>query len=541
MLTKFFTGVSKVIIALCFSTILIWSLLSCVFIELNSKLITNILEGGSNTGKLIFWYILLVGIWGVVEYILDISCDALVANTTSATLNNGFKGIYKTKPEVLKKVNAGYVTGLMRTLESKRSDLMLYVFTDFSLSIIYIGYFTVRLSKFHWVFSVILVVIVLVATTVRTVGRRMVYPITAKLIESDSVVTKTFIDVSTNINTVQKMQAYEFMGGKISSSLKEYSKWRVRNTAANDIFFIVFKFIVYMFAPVCLMVTSTHDFGFSNIEFYSLVSPLSVQLVHMSKCISSFFKRLDLYASAQHKVDNIVNEKTLDSSSLVHEFDVIELEDISYAYRHNITKNMVNIKIPSMQVHNGDKICIYGESGQGKTTTLNVLSGQLETGDVVIDGKKTGDKISCVFISQDTEIFDMSVRDNLILGNTDITDEELLAMLDSVGLSDWIAAQEYGLDTLLGERGVFVSTGQRQRLNLIRGLLIQDKDLYLLDEPTSNVDEITERKMVKLIQEKLRDKTFIVVSHRRAIADICNQFYKFEDGVCGSRETSFNA
>ena len=110
-------------------------------------------------------------------------------------------------------------------------------------------------------------------------------------------------------------------------------------------------------------------------------------------------------------------------------------------------------------------------------------------------------------------------------------DELLIDYIEKVGLKNWFDRQKDGLDTLLGERGVFVSTGQRQRLNLIRGLLRRDKEIYLLDEPTSNVDAETEEKMIELIKTVLKDKTVVVVTHRPKIIDICDNCYKFENSI----------
>ncbi len=540
MIHKFLNGVNKAFMALCFTLVTIWTICSCIFIELNMKLVTSIVDQSEDMIKLALLYALLIGMWCGCEYLLDIFDDALYVNVESVTFKNGFDSIYKTKPEVLKKVNTGYVTGLIRTLQGKRADLMLFLITELIMAVVYVGYFAVRLVHYHWIFSVILVLIVVLGTAIRVVGKKLVMPFTNRLIEADGVVTKTFIDISTNINTVQKMQANKFMRARLDDELDEYCTATIRNTEANDVFYCIFKFVVYMFAPICMFMTTKYDFGFDKIEFYALVSPLSVQLVHMAKQIASFFKRLDLYISAQKKVDKIVNDFNLNKSDIISSFNTIDIRNADYTYQHDVTKNTVRIQIPLMSVRRGDKVCIYGESGQGKTTTLNILSRQLETDNVYIDGKQTSDRINCVFISQDTEIFDMSVRDNLTLGNPDIQDEELISMMESVGLGDWLNSQADGLDTLLGERGVFVSTGQRQRLNLIRGLLIKDKDLYLLDEPTSNVDEYTEQKMVELISQKLSDKTFIIVSHRKAIASICTRFYKFRDGICGQEESTFN-
>jgi ATP-binding cassette subfamily B protein AbcA/BmrA len=203
------------------------------------------------------------------------------------------------------------------------------------------------------------------------------------------------------------------------------------------------------------------------------------------------------------------------------------MKDIAYQY--NTNEGAVTIEIPDFYIRKGEKLCITGESGQGKTTLLKILSGMIETdGKLFVDENAISKNIDAVYIAQDTEMLDMTLRDNLVFGNTSISDETLIKMLMEVGLYDWYTKQDKGLDTLLGERGVFVSTGQRQRLNILRGLLIE-KEIYLLDEPTSNVDEVTEEKMIRLIQERLEGKTVIIVTHKENIREICDREYYFID------------
>ena len=81
---------------------------------------------------------------------------------------------------------------------------------------------------------------------------------------------------------------------------------------------------------------------------------------------------------------------------------------------------------------------------------------------------------------------------------------------------------------MIGEKGAKLSAGQRQRLNIIRGILI-DKDVYFFDEPTSNLDSESEEKIVAMIDKYLHDKTYIVVTHRESIKRLCNKHYVFED------------
>lgn len=170
------------------------------------------------------------------------------------------------------------------------------------------------------------------------------------------------------------------------------------------------------------------------------------------------------------------------------------------------------------------------ESGQGKTTILNILSGTygLKDGIMAFDNKPVKNtRPDVVYISQDVELFDMSIRDNLTLGQN-ISDKKLIEMFIDAGLKDWYDGLENGLDEVVGEKGVKLSAGQRQRLNIIRGILI-NKDVYFFDEPTSALDKESEEKIVNMIDKYLKDKTYIVVTHRESIKRLCNKHYVFEN------------
>ena len=171
-----------------------------------------------------------------------------------------------------------------------------------------------------------------------------------------------------------------------------------------------------------------------------------------------------------------------------------------------------------------------GESGQGKSTILNILSGMytLDSGKFIIDGEEIhNEKLDLVFVSQEVDLFDLSIRENLCLGK-DIKEEEILKLFDDAGLTEWYKSLPNGLDTIVGERGLKLSAGQKQRLNIIRGILI-DKDVYFFDEPTSNLDSISEQKITEMINKYLQDKTYIIVTHRPGLKNLCNKHYVFEN------------
>jgi ABC-type multidrug transport system fused ATPase/permease subunit len=209
-------------------------------------------------------------------------------------------------------------------------------------------------------------------------------------------------------------------------------------------------------------------------------------------------------------------------SKKVNKWNKLIVKDGEFSYKERSKK----ILLPSFEFEKGDKISIVGESGQGKTTILNVLSGiyPLNSGDILIDDKIVSNpKLDVVYISQDVDLFDLSIRDNLTLGKN-ISDKKIIELFEDAGLMEWYSNLENGLDEMVGEKGVKLSAGQRQRLNIIRGILI-DKGVYFFDEPTSNLDKESEEKIVSMIDKYLKDKTYLIVTHRDSIKKLCNKHY----------------
>ena len=106
--------------------------------------------------------------------------------------------------------------------------------------------------------------------------------------------------------------------------------------------------------------------------------------------------------------------------------------------------------------------------------------------------------------------------------------EKILELFEEAGLIERYKTLENGLDEIVGEKGMKLSAGQQQRLNIICRILM-DNDLSFLDEPTSNLDTLSERKIIEMIDKYLKVKTYIIVTHRDAISKLCNKHYLFEN------------
>lgn len=185
----------------------------------------------------------------------------------------------------------------------------------------------------------------------------------------------------------------------------------------------------------------------------------------------------------------------------------------------------------SARLPNRGLVVLVGESGAGKSTLLGVLLGFLtaERGRVTLDGIPLQARPSAVgWVPQSLDLMRGSLRDNLLLGRTS-NDEELLEALRAVAMDAAVDALKGGLDHVLDEDGSGLSGGQRQRLAIARALLGRPAVL-LLDEPTANLDAVSERALVRTLRQEASQRLVIAVAHRDVLADAAELVLRLEDG-----------
>lgn len=216
--------------------------------------------------------------------------------------------------------------------------------------------------------------------------------------------------------------------------------------------------------------------------------------------------------------DELVAEKT--------EIPAVYLENVKVRYGSREVLQGVNLSVSQ-----GERVAIVGDSGQGKTTLLNVMKGFLtpSEGRVMISGTDTDLAQCSALVSQSTWLFTGTVRENLQMSAPEASDTELWDALRLAHLDDEIKQMPRGLDTPLGENGVGLSSGQKQRLSLARAIGSGRKILFL-DEATSQVDLNSERKILDALNALGRNYTLIMVSHRGALTALADRVLQVEHG-----------
>lgn len=205
---------------------------------------------------------------------------------------------------------------------------------------------------------------------------------------------------------------------------------------------------------------------------------------------------------------------------------------VTFAYDNETILNDFSIDIPEGKVTG-----IIGRSGSGKSTLLKLLMRfwKVQEGTVAISGRSV-EEINTEnlrqmesFVTQQTHLFHDSIRNNLRIAKQDATDEELIAACKKASVHDFIMGLPKGYDTEVGELGDTLSGGERQRLGLARAFL-HDAPFLLLDEPTSNLDSLNEAVILKALHEGCREKTVVLVSHRKSTMGIADKVYSVEQG-----------
>ena len=211
----------------------------------------------------------------------------------------------------------------------------------------------------------------------------------------------------------------------------------------------------------------------------------------------------------------------------------IEFNDVCFTYHEGLQVfEHLNVTIEPKQ-----QVGLVGFSGSGKSTFVNIMLRLFEpqSGEINIDGQNilnvTQDSLreNVSIIPQDPQLFHRSLMENIRYGRLDATDDEVIEAAKKAHAHEFILQAEKQYDSLVGERGVKLSGGQRQRIAIARAIL-KDSPILILDEATSSLDSVTEKKIQLALENLMKDRTVVVVAHRLSTISHMDRILVFDQG-----------
>jgi ATP-binding cassette subfamily B protein len=256
---------------------------------------------------------------------------------------------------------------------------------------------------------------------------------------------------------------------------------------------------------------------------------LQMGIVSTSRIIDLLDDKTDIMTNGTHKTDHVKGEVSFDHVWFAYNEADYVLKDIS------------------LQIKPGETIALVGATGAGKSSIINLLNRfyEINRGSIRIDGVDIKEydlsslRKNIGVVLQDVFLFSDTIRNNITLGNTDVTDEMILHAADMVGARKFIDRLPGGLNYNVMERGSTLSVGQRQLLSFIRAM-VYDPKILVLDEATSSVDSETEEMIQEAISNMMSNRTSIVIAHRLSTIQKANKIIVLDHGEIkeqGTHET----
>ncbi len=298
----------------------------------------------------------------------------------------------------------------------------------------------------------------------------------------------------------------------------------IHTIVSSSVIIFVLFYSLYLYLN---KIISLGDFVFN----FTIITRITDNFYLLGELMSDMLEKYGTFSSALA----FIYKKQDDDSDLPNiqvSGGEIKLENLTFKYTNKYIFNNFNLHIKAKE-----KVAIVGHSGSGKSTLIKLLMKQykLESGIISIDNqnidKFNSESISknITYVNQDVYLFNRTIRENITYIKPEATEEELMEACKKAGCLDFILLKEKGFETLVGERGVQLSGGEKQRIALARAFLL-NKPILILDEPTSALDATSESIIQQSIKELIKDKTVIIIAHRLATIKNMDRLIVMEKG-----------
>jgi ATP-binding cassette subfamily B protein len=407
--------------------------------------------------------------------------------------------------------------------------------------------FIVSMAALVWQNSVLYAIFVISAVFVLIMQLKKVKKSSAQFADKYSEADGATFDSFSNFTNVLSFKAHKKEQNHYKSMVNRLFGFRYR--ADKDVinFWVAASFMMRWLLWISIAVTNFYLLKSGEINTTQFATSLTVlvaftgeywSLVHhigeFSRNSATYKQYYKYLFGDKDIVKDYYDHKKTSKDKIKPEFrHSLELKNLSFSYPDRVEENV--LKNLNLIINKNEKIGIVGQSGGGKSTLVKLLLGfyDFNHDGVMVDGKSINkEELSLLnsYVPQDTSLFQQSIRYNIAYASHDkVSEEEVVQAAKDAHAHDFIMNLKDGYNTLVGERGIKLSLGQRQRIAIARAFL-KDSELLILDEATSSLDSKTEADIQQALEKLWQNKTVIAIAHRLSTLNNVDRIIVIDDG-----------
>ena len=526
----------------------------CIIISASMKLLPSILTGniidegliGRSIPKLILYILLslLVTFAANIIGIVESHLNTWIAQHISFDMRNQmYKHLQRMSQRFFTTNSQGDIITRMTSDIGGVERVVTSTFTNIISNVITLVIAVIAMFQKNWILALIgMVIIPLFALPTRSAGKKR-WSITRQSQEFNDnmyeILNETMSVSGQLLVKLFNKEGYEY--GKYRQLNKQMIDLNIKENLAGRWFFVIMStftkigpMLIYFVGGLLMMKT---DSSLTVGDITVMVSLLSQMYMPVNSLLNiqvewlrsmALFSRIFEYYDLPVEIKN--KENALKPASFKGD---IRFNDVSFSYdgENDILKHI------DLEIKAGDCLAVVGPSGSGKSTLINLLPRLYDVtgGSVTIDGNDVRD-IDLSFlrggiglVSQDTYLFNGTIRENLLYAKPNATEEELREVCRKANILDLIESSPDRMETMVGNRGLKLSGGEKQRLSIAR-VLLMDPDIVIFDEATSALDSINERKIQDAIDPIVEERTSILIAHRLPTILAADEIAVLKDG-----------
>ena len=438
-----------------------------------------------------------------------------------------------------KKHSGKFISNLTYDVNHITDSLSTGVLNLFKDSVTLIGLLTVMFFQ-NWKLSIIALLMIPFASTVSKILSKRVRKVTTEAQEKSGFLNAYLIELFKNHKLIKIFQKEEYENNRADDKLTQLKNKSIKIQVVYTRMSPIMETLTGIMIAIMIFYSSTliykNELDINNFFSFLAAMMLAYQPVRALSNLSLVFKQ---GLSAASRILPIIDQENEikdheNSKDILIKNAEIQFKNVNFAYETEEGSVLKNINLNFL---GGKMTSLVGHSGSGKSTILNLIPRfyDVQNGDITIDNqsiykiklKSLRDSISLV--SQETTLFDDTIKNNIKYARQDASDKEIIAVAEKSFCDDFINKLPKKYDTIIGENGVRLSGGEKQRISIARAML-KKSQIILLDEATSSLDSETESKIQNALNRLTENKTTIVIAHRLSTILNSNNIYVIDSG-----------